>query len=104
MKTASSILRQPFHRDDGDLLLTCADGSCLAELTLPGSSIIAEVEVVLQPRDGRGLRAVRRSPPASSCACSPSPATRRTGRFWMPAGISAETAKQCRQDRRRYDG
>ncbi len=93
----SKTLSQRYHGDDGaELLLTCAEGSCLAEVTLPDGPIIAQIEVVLQPRDARGLPC---GPPIAAhherLHLFPLPGGRRLGRFWMPAGISPETARQC---------
>ena len=96
--TTSESLHEVYHGDDGiELQLDCAEGSCLAEITVPSDLPWAEVEVLLQPRDERGLPC---GPPIrvdqQSLPLSPLPDGQGgLGRFWMPGGISPETAQQC---------
>jgi hypothetical protein len=79
------------------LLLSCASGTCLVEVTLPDDDrTTAGVEVLLQPRDERGL------PDSSPIRLGSEqvvfvrrPDGRRQGRFWLPPGVSPRLARDC---------
>ncbi|MFN0056228.1 MAG: hypothetical protein ACKV0T_29125 [Planctomycetales bacterium] len=105
MSTASStppVVRERYYNAEGaELRLTCREGSGLVEVTLPGgkdkeSAQSVEIEVLLQPRDRRGLAT---GPPLVvcrvTCALRPLPNGRRGGRFWLPGGLSGAMARDC---------
>ncbi len=93
------LLRETWH-DDADLhlLLTCEGDSCLAEITMPinrGNTV--NVDVLLQPKDSHGL-AVGTPIVAHSQSVSfqTFPERQRSvGRFWLPSGLSQESARNC---------
>lgn len=96
---SSKLLRESWYDGrDLKLLLTCEGDSCLAEVTMPqdrGSAI--DVDVLLQPRDRRGL-AVGSHIVAHSqhVTMQPLPDRHRSiGRFWLPPGLSQESARNC---------
>ncbi len=96
---SSELLRETWHDSNNlNLLLTCEGDSCLAEVTMPqrrGPAI--DVDVLLQPRDRRGL-AVGSPIVAHSqqVHMQPLPDHRHSiGRFWLPSGLSQESARNC---------
>ncbi len=94
----SEPLRLVFHDDTGtNLLLTCDDGSCLVEFATPSAEKAVRVEVLIQPRDRRGLPD---GPPVELHAqCVPLlklPESRgMLGRCWLPPGLSVVSARNC---------
>ncbi len=95
----SVLLRETWHdNNDLNLLLTCEGDSCLAEVTMPSQRGAAiDVDVLLQPRDRRGLAVG--SPIVAHTQqvhMQPLPDHRHSiGRFWLPSGLSQESAKNC---------
>lgn len=96
---STPLLRETWH-DNNDLilLLTCEGDSCLAEITMPSRRGPAvDVDVLLQPRDRRGLavgspivahsQQVHMQPLPDHC--------HSIGRFWLPSGMSQESAQKC---------
>lgn len=102
LQRAAEVWRETWHGDQGEeLRITCADGACLAEISVPAPltqrQIRWHVEISLQPRDHRGLpcgppvfvqrEAVLLLPQYGGQRCA--------GRFWLPAGLSPATLQGC---------
>ncbi|MCA9012084.1 MAG: hypothetical protein KDB01_20165 [Planctomycetaceae bacterium] len=99
MGTTSKIHQQHFHGEHREqLLLTCGETGCVAEITVLGikrSRLTAEV--LVQPRDSRGLPL---GPVVEVCSTEidllPVPGRGRlVGRFWLPGPIRWPTAMNC---------
>lgn len=99
MATTTNAFRQAFHDDDGtNLLLTCDDGSCLVEFCMPNErETPVRVELLIQPRDARGLPA---GPPVElysrGVPLYDLPGGRgRLGRFWLPNDLADRVTRHC---------
>lgn len=99
MVTTSKIHRQRFHGEHREqLLLTCGDTGCLAEISVPGAKRSRlTAEVLVQPRDSRGLPL---GPLVDVCKTEidvlPVPGRGRlVGRFWLPGPIRWPMAVNC---------